>query len=310
MAKTMYYTKTCEHCGKQFTAQKSCTRFCSKYCADAANKERLRKWTQGINQASDDERTRIRAPEIMGPKAMADYFSISPRTVYRYLESGLVKALQLPGKTLIRKSDIDHLFDEAEPYKKRERSIPEKKAGLSSSPGIIQEEKGYTTVKESAEKYDLSPAYVDKLFNKSGITVVFHRGKKYYPVSEVNSLFRKREADSHPEIKEWYTCKEIEEKYCLTQGTVRDIVSTRQIPKKNVHGIAYYSKVHFDIARGQASEQTLYYTVKEAMAKFHQTRDQVYNVLRYNNIQRILEGRIVKFRKADYDDCMKFTFKD
>lgn len=306
----MYYTKKCEWCGKEFSARKSNTRYCSKQCADHANKQRLRDWTKGIVQGHHDDEIKASFGCVLSLKELSEFLCVSKTTAFRYVSEGLIPSLVVRGRIKVLKANVEKVFNDAPPYKKQERYCPEKKAGLSSSPGIIQEEKGYTTVKESAEKYDLSPAYVDKLFNKSGITVVFHRGKKYYPVSEVNSLFRKREADSHPEIKEWYTCKEIEEKYCLTQGTVRDIVSTRQIPKKNVHGIAYYSKVHFDIARGQASEQTLYYTVKEAMAKFHQTRDQVYNVLRYNNIQRILEGRIVKFRKADYDDCMKFTFKD
>lgn len=55
----MYYQKICEHCGKQFTAQKSNTRFCSKGCADAANKERLRNWTQQVNQQKYDNDARL-----------------------------------------------------------------------------------------------------------------------------------------------------------------------------------------------------------------------------------------------------------
>ena len=295
----MYYNKTCEHCGMPFTAQKANTRFCSKSCADAANKERLRNIAHGINQAMFDKDTRHRALEIMSPTTLANYFGVSRRTAYRYLEDSTIHSLQLPGKTLIRKADIDKLFDEAEPYRKRERKLPEEKTP-----------DGYITVKETAEKYDLSAAHVDKLFKKKGITVTVHRGKKYYSASEVANLMQQRANASHPEIAEWYTCKEIQEKYGLKQASVWDIVSKYCIPKKNVHGTAYYSKVHFDRTRGQDVEEHLYYTVREAMEKYQQTRDQVYNVLRYNGIERFLDGRIVRFRRKDYDECMKFTFKD
>ena len=35
-------------------------------------------------------------------------------------------------------------------------------------------------------------------------------------------------------------------------------------------------------------------------------RDQVYNVLRYNSIERVQTGRFVKFRRSDYDAAMRF----
>ena len=50
-----------------------------------------------------------------------------------------------------------------------------------------------------------------------------------------------------------------------------------------------------------------WYTVKEAMEKYGQTRDQVYNVLRYNHIERVQDGKYVKFRRADYDRIMEFN---
>lgn len=45
------------------------------------------------------------------------------------------------------------------------------------------------------------------------------------------------------------------------------------------------------------------------MEKYGQTRDQVYTVLRYNNVERVQVGRIVKFKRSDYDELMRFAVK-
>lgn len=308
IGKNMIYKKTCERCGRQFTAQKSNTRFCSKQCADAANKERLRKWTQSINQKHDDLMAKASFQEVMTPRVLAEYLGVSRMTAYRYIENGLLPAIRMPGKTLVRKSDVDKLFDNAPPYKKK-RILHEGKAEPSSPSGETESSGGYTTVKEVAEKHGLSPAGADKLLKESGITVVKHRGKHYYPLSEVEALFRRREAASHPEISEWYTGAEVQEKYGLKPASVWDLVSKYRIPSKKVHNVTYYSKVHIDLVRGGQTEDTVWYTVEQAMEKYSQTRDQVYNVLRYNHIERVQTGKYVKFRRRDYDECMKYTVK-
>lgn len=327
----MYYQKTCEYCGKQFTAQKSTTRFCSKACADRANKERIRKMTQTVVEASDkieSFKTNRTFADILSPRTLALYLAVSLRTAYRYLEKGMFPAITTSRKTFIRRSDVDKLFDSAPPYRKRnfdgkgKKDVAEAgvnpssedsiKGGRSVSKGGENVNGGndekYTTVKDTAQRYGLSLSGTDKLLKESGLTIIRHRGKNYYFLREVEALFRRREADSHPEISEWYTCAEIQEKYQLMPASIYDIASCFQIPTKKVHNVTYYSKVHFDMARGiKPADSEMWYTVQEAMERYGQTRDQVYNVLRYNNIQRVQVGRNVKFRRCDYDEAMKFS---
>lgn len=327
----MYYQKTCEYCGKQFTAQKSTTRFCSKACADRANKERIRKMTQTVVEASDkieSFKTNRTFADILSPRTLALYLAVSLRTAYRYLEKGMFPAITTSRKTFIRRSDVDKLFDSAPPYRKRNFDGKGKKdsAEAGVNPSGVDSIKGgssvsngggnvnggndekYTTVKDTAQRYGLSLSGTDKLLKESGLTIIRHRGKNYYFLREVETLFRRREADSHPEISEWYTCAEIQEKYQLKPASIYDIASCFQIPTKKVHNVTYYSKVHFDMARGiKPADSEMWYTVQEAMDRYGQTRDQVYNVLRYNNIQRVQVGRNVKFRRCDYDEAMKFS---
>lgn len=47
----------------------------------------------------------------LSPLEVANYFGVSKATIYRYLANGLIKSLQLRRSTLIRKADIDALFD-------------------------------------------------------------------------------------------------------------------------------------------------------------------------------------------------------
>lgn len=323
----MYYQKTCEYCGKQFTAQKSSTRFCSKSCADRANKERIRKWTQTVVETKDRIETIQNSQsfgDILSPRTLALYLGVSLRTAYRYLENGMIPAITTNKKTFVRRSDVDKLFDSAPPYrnrnydgKRKEEAAPQElmapgngsiKGGSEVKGGKNVNGERYTTVKEVAERYGLSLSGTDKILKEAGLTIIRHKGKNYYYLNEVESLFRKRQAESHPEISEWYTCAEIQEKYQLKPASIYDIASTFRIPTKKVHNVTYYSKVHFDMSRGiKPADSEMWYTVQEAMEKYGQTRDQVYNVLRYNNIQRVQVGRNVKFRRCDYDEAMKFS---
>lgn len=285
---------------------------------------------QGIVDAHNEEKQRsLKAEsEVLSPKALADYLGVCKSTIYNYLNRKLFPVLQSSGRTFIRKKDVDAVFDSAPPYRKRNSDGKGKKdvaeAGVNPSSedsikggGSVSNGGGnvnggndekYTTVKEIAQRYGLSLSGTDKLLKESGLTIIRHRGKNYYFLREVEALFRRREADSHPEISEWYTCAEIQEKYQLKPTSIYDIASCFQIPTKKVHNVTYYSKVHFDMARGiKPADSEMWYTVQEAMDRYGQTRDQVYNVLRYNNIQRVQVGRNVKFRRCDYDEAMKFS---
>lgn len=309
----------CQWCGAIFTAQKSNTRYCSKRCADLANKQSMREMAKSIVDTHNAEKRRnLKAEsEILSPKALAEYLDVSKSTIYNYLNKEIFPVFQSPGRTFIRKKDVDALFDSAPPYRKRkydrkengESSTPSETSSETSSIKSVKNANGeiYTTVKDVSKRYGLSLSGTDKILKESGITIIKRKGKNYYYFNEVEALFRKRQAESYPEITEWYTCAEIQEKYQLKPVSIYDIASACMIPTKKVRNVTYYSKVHFDMVRGiKPVDYGMWYTVQEAMEKFSQTRDQVYNVLRYNNIQRVQVGRNVKFRRSDYDEVMKF----
>lgn len=314
---TMIYRKTCEWCGNEFIAHKSNTRFCSKRCTDHSYKDYMRTMTQNIieGQQNTPKTSNEQNCLIMNLRVLGENLGVSRMTAYRYVVDGIIPAVKARGRIKVRRSDLDRLFENVPQYEK----LSVQKSKQSSENGICipkaafhneQDDSRYTTAKEVSQMYDLSPAGADKVLKQSGITVVRHRGKHYYFKAEVEALFKKREAASHPEITEWYTAQEVQEKFHLKPASVWDIVSTYKIPSKKIKRKTYYSKIHFDLARGiKSPELTEWYTVAEAMEKYGQTRDQVYTVLRYNNVERVQVGRIVKFKRSDYDELMRFAVK-
>lgn len=272
--------------------------------------------TQSVVDASNTimqaKQKEIDEREILSPRMLAEYLGVGLTTAYKYISKEVVRSIRIGHKTFVRKSDVLSVFDDPKHLSNVPRPFPNTIKGgeNTSNSGKNMSGDSYTTVKEVAERYGLSLAGTDKILKSAGITVINHKGKHFYYLSEVEALFRKREAASHPEITEWYTSSEVQEKFKLKPATVYDIVSTYQIPSKKVRNVTYYSKIHFDMARGVKPEGSdLWYTVQEAMEKYGQTRDQVYNVLRYNNIQRVQVGRNVKFRRDDYDALMRFAVK-
>ena len=125
----------------------------------------------------------------------------------------------------------------------------------------------------------------------------------YYSKKHIDAAFAKYEVDS--DLTEWYTPEDIQDKYGMTRVAIRSHVYRNNIPSKKEHGQIYYSKLHFDLSKSSAEESKAeYYTVKEAMERFHLSRDAVYGVLQFHQIPREKNGRFVRFLKVEFDRVM------
>lgn len=288
----MKITRVCVWCGKEFTAQTVKTQYCSKLCNQKAYKHRKRQECIELticNSKQQLEEIRDKQiPEIMTANLAAMYIGVHISTIYRYMQRGIIKCLQLPGKTLVRKSDIERVFDNAPEYQTRERV-------MSDSP------QGYTTVRLCSEKYKIPFPTVYKYLKEHNVPFKKVRNKDYYSRTHAERVLEQKLAQEYPEIKEWYTLKEIMEKYQMTESAVLTFIYEHGIPRKRKKG-GLYSKKHVDeIKRRKLDPNDEYYSVQDCMAKYHLTRDQVYHFLRYYKIERIQSGRCVRFRKDEFD---------
>lgn len=57
---------------------------------------------------------------FLSPKEVAILFAVSLPTIYRYMADGVIKALKMTNnRTVIRRADLEKLFEEAPSYKKK-----------------------------------------------------------------------------------------------------------------------------------------------------------------------------------------------
>ena len=105
----------CQHCGNDFIAKTTTTKYCGDNCAKRAYKERKK-----IEQikASNKEATAIiqrpitelQAKEYLSINETCQLFNVSRSTVYRLVKDQRIKAAKVGTRVIIRKSDLNQLF--------------------------------------------------------------------------------------------------------------------------------------------------------------------------------------------------------
>ena len=281
--------KVCEYCGKTFVAWKSTTRFCSKTCNSRAYKQLRREQRVAAIEKGTNIRPieKIKDKTILPPKEVAVLLGMSTRNVYYLIDKGLLKASHLSTRiTLIKRNDIEVMLDANLEKRKRQSIHP------------ITE---FYTTAEILDKYGISESGLYKIAKNENFPKVFQRGKSYWSKKHVDAYFAKKAVDAS--ITEWYSVADMKDKFHMTTTAVYTFVSNFKIPKKRIKKEVLYSKQHVDIAKGIAEPNTpQYYTIKEAMAKFYITRDQLYHYVKTYNIPKVQEGKYVKLSKKELDE--------
>ena len=157
MASNIDIQKKCEWCGVIFTAHKTSTAYCSHRCANLAYKERVRKKrVQEFQLKFDEEAKPHSEKEFLTPTEVSSFLGVGRTSIYRYIRSGKIKVLRFDGKTLIRRSDIDKMFDYITVC---ENNKPKDKSPITEF---------YTTA-EIKEKYGVKESWLYKIAKEHNI---------------------------------------------------------------------------------------------------------------------------------------------
>ena len=113
MSSNIRINKICQFCGNEFEARKTTSKTCSDRCAKMLYKTRQR--IEKIETANAETLTtkteEIKAKEFLTVRDVATLLNCSLRSVYYYIESGNIKAVNLGQRiTRIKRSEIDKLF--------------------------------------------------------------------------------------------------------------------------------------------------------------------------------------------------------
>ena len=271
--------KRCKWCNAVFTAHKSTTEYCSHRCVNLAYKDRVRK--QRIESLQHELGKIIKTP----PNLNKEYLTPSEVAVL------VIKVIRFERKTLVRRADIEDMTDFIVP--ETENKQLKEKAPITDF---------YTTA-EVKEKYHVNESWIFVVAKKNNIPRTFNRGKTYWSKKHMDAYFAKKAPN--PDITEWYSTQEMQEKFSMTLSAIYCFASKNAIPKKKEGIIVYYSKKHVDIAKGIAApEEPQYYTVAEAMEKFNLTRDQLYHYAKYHNIHKVKKGKYTLISKLELDKLL------
>jgi len=191
MTSNIRIQKICQHCGKEFTAKTTVTKYCGEDCAKRAYKQRMRdtkiqgaeyRVTKVHPYGKPNELDNLKDKEFLTVPDAAKLMGFSARTVYRFVLEKKVHAVNLGERmTRIKRSDLDRLF--VLPYSKEQpvEQVP-----------AFNIEDCYLQI-EIQEKYGLSRSTIQALANKHEVPKI-RKGKfVYYPKVIIDQLLAKNE---------------------------------------------------------------------------------------------------------------------
>lgn len=288
--------RICAWCGKEFIAYKTTTNCCSHKCGNALYKKRKRDAAIIVNNnltekiVTEKPIEKIKDKPFLTITETAIYLGVTRPTIYGYLKRGDLKATRIGTKFLLSKDDINNMFNHPADFK----LPPKEKQAITEF---------YTTA-EIIEKFNVSESWIFVMAKKNKIPKTFNRGKTYWSKKHVDAYFSSKAPDA--DITEWYSVQEVQDKFQMSLNAIYSFVYKNAIPKKKVGITVYYSKKHFDIAKGiRQAEEPKYYTVREAMEKFKITRDQLYHYTKYHQIPKIKKGKYTLISKPELDNLFE-----
>lgn len=181
MSSKIEVQRICQHCGNEFTARTTVTRFCSHRCASAAHKQKVRagkveqsnKQTQQIITQPIEE---LKAKEFLTVREVARLLNCSVRSAYYYIESGTIKAVNLGQRiTRVKRSEIDKLFEQPQPVTPQ----PEQKQfDIADCYNLT----------EVQDKYGISETALQNLIKRNSIPKIKKGWFAYVPKTVIDKL--------------------------------------------------------------------------------------------------------------------------
>lgn len=288
----MEVKRICQWCGKPFMAKKTTTNYCSPQCSKRGYKHRMKERRMEMREFQEmmEVKNKLESQEYFTFSQAARLMGVSRQYVYKLVKEDKLRASRLSSRmSLIRRTDIE-LMLKTKPY---EVLRPKDEFDVTE----------YYTAEQIAEKYKVNAKWVWTYTRQHNIPKVRIRQFNYYSKKHIDAAFAKYKTDEA--LTEWYTPEEIEQKYGMTRVAIRSQVYRNNIPSKKEHGQIFYSKLHFDLSKQTAEDDSSeYYTVQEAMKKYNLTRDSIYGILHFHEIKREKKGRFVRFLKVDFDHIM------
>ncbi|MEM6642155.1 MAG: helix-turn-helix domain-containing protein [Bacteroidota bacterium] len=115
MSSNIRVQRICQHCGSEFTAKTTVTKYCSDNCAKRAYKKR--KKDEKIGKSNEETNAIVAKPilaiqdkDFLSLEEAATLLGVSRTTLYRMRRDGALSFATIGKKKVISRKSIDHLF--------------------------------------------------------------------------------------------------------------------------------------------------------------------------------------------------------
>jgi excisionase family DNA binding protein len=179
MSSNIRVTKICIFCNNEFTAKTTVTKYCSLICASRWNKQKVRNAKIEIS----NEKVKavklvpiidLKTKEFLTVKESALLLNCSRQNVNKLISNGKLKATNiLARKTIIKRSDLDELFNKprSEPPRQKEYNISE-----------------CCTIGEAQIRFGISQSGLRNLLIKHNVTKIQKHKFVYVPVAVIEKI--------------------------------------------------------------------------------------------------------------------------
>lgn len=236
MSGNIKISKICEFCNSFFIARTTVTKYCSQKCASKSYKERSRKdKIEKVNNLTALSFTHkieeVKSKSFLSINEACILVGISRSTINRLLKGGDIPFSKLGKRVIIHRSDIEEMLTQA-----KGNIIEVKKDTVKFE---------YYNVEDIQNIYSIKYSRLNEIVKKYSIPKIVKAGKVMFSKSHIDKYFNKKRKDvSH--ITQWYTVKEIQDKYSMSRDQVYNRIHDYQIPKMREGKFVKISKIDFD----------------------------------------------------------------
>jgi len=196
MSSNIQVQRICQYCGTEFTARTTVTKYCSHRCGSLANKakkraEKVQKTNTETKQVKTKPIEELKAKEFLTVSDVSKLIGCSRQNVYKLINTGKLKATNiLEKKTIVRRCDLDKIFNHSEIEAEPQTSIVDKliqELTEWKQAGAFEITDCYT-INEVLEKYSISETALQNLIKRESIPKIKKGWYAYVPKPIIDKL--------------------------------------------------------------------------------------------------------------------------
>lgn len=233
MSSNFTITRICQHCGTEFQARTTVTRFCSHACNSRfykveAKQKKIQLSTLQTAAKRAEQKMQLINKEMLNVKEVAQFIGTTTRTIHYMIKSGRLKAYNFGIRmTRVLRSELIKLVESFEDI------VPiEPKPRLEREDRLTR--KNCYSVDEIRKTHGMSREAIYDLVKKKKIPKLRDGRHIYLLKTAVDAVFLHKYSLTDPEyisssVKNYYSVKEVTEKYSMNRDNIYCLLQRNNI---------------------------------------------------------------------------------